>query len=88
MVKQSNIESYEQLTKFRGRLNISRNNPKKFTYGTIIENAEEIIKDTEYTFCVYRVGVGKSYCHKVNDDNYEIENIPLRDGYDSVYMES
>jgi hypothetical protein len=87
MVKQSNIEHFEALTKIRGKLNISKNNPKKFTFGTIIENAEDIMKDTEYTFCVFRVGVGKSYCHKMQQDE-GIENITLKDGYDSVYLEN
>jgi len=87
MVKTSNIDEFEQLTKLRGKLNISKSSPKKFTFGTIIENAEDIMKDTEFTFCVFRVGIGKSYCHKMQQDD-SIENIPLKDGYDSVYLEN
>jgi hypothetical protein len=45
------------------------------------------MKDTEYTFCVFRVGIGKSYCHKMQQDE-GIENISLKDGYDSVYLEN
>lgn len=87
MVKQSNIEHFEALTKLRGKLNISKNNPKKFTFGTIIENAEDIMKENEYTFCVFRVGIGKSYSYKMQTDE-GIENIQLKEGYDSVYLEN
>lgn len=53
------------MTRQRGQLAISSNRPKKFTYGTIIEDAGELISDSELTFCVYQVNVGKSYCHRV-----------------------
>ena len=87
MVTPSNLERLQALTKLRGRLNISKDRPKKFTFGTIVENADDISQDTEYTFCVFRVGVGRSYCYK-RAPGEEIESIPLRDGYDSVYLES
>lgn len=67
-------------------MNISKNAPKKFTFGTIVEKAEDISQDTEYTFCVFKVGVGKSYCHKYTPGE-DIESIPLKDGYDSVNLE-
>jgi hypothetical protein len=90
MVKESNLDHFEALTKQRGRLNISKNNPKRFTYGTIVEDAAEISSDSEFTFCVFRVGIGKSFCHKMPADQaaQDFENIPPRDGYDSVYLES
>ena len=64
MVTDENQDDLENLTKLRGRLNISKNNPKMFTFGTIIEDAEAISVDKKYTFCVFRVGVGRSYCRK------------------------
>ena len=71
---------------FRGRLNISRNSPKKITFGSIIDDASLINEDLEYTFCVFKAFVGKSYCH--NKRVYEDYNsIPLKDGYDSVYID-
>ena len=84
MVTPANRDHFETLTQLRGRLNISKNSPKKFTFGTIIENADELSADTEYTFCVFRIGIGRSFCHPMSED---IENIPLKDGYDSVYLE-
>ena len=87
MVTPSNLERFQALTKRRGGLNISKDRPKKFTFGTIVENPDDIMQDTEYTFCVFRVGVGRSYCYR-RAPTEEIENIPLRDGYDSVYLES
>lgn len=87
LVKPEQQEQYEALTKVRGKLNISKNNPKQFTYGTIVEDPRDIKDNSEYTFCVFRVGVGKSYCHKVEKDE-AIESITLKDGYDSVYIEN
>ena len=37
----------------------------KFTYGTIIEDSDDLSTDTEFTFCVFKVGIGKSFCHKL-----------------------
>ena len=68
-------------------MDISKNNPKCFTFGTIIEDADEISQDMEYTFCVFRVGIGKSYYQKVEPGD-DIDQIQLKDGYDSVYLES
>ena len=87
LVKPEQQEYYEALTKVRGKLNISKNNPKMFTYGTIVEDPKDIKDNSEYTFCVYRVGVGKSYCHKMEKDE-SVESITLKDGYDSVYIEN
>ena len=87
MVTPANLERFEALTKFRGRLNISRNEPKKFTFGTIVEDADDLSQDTEYTFLVFKVGVGKSYCHKTAPGE-NAESIPLKEGFDSVYLEN
>jgi hypothetical protein len=84
MVTPANREHFETLTQLRGRLNISRTSPKKFTFGTIIENAEDLMADTEYTFCVFRIGVGRSYCHPAVE---EVESIALKEGFDSVFLE-
>ena len=43
------------------RLNISKQSPHLFTYGTFIKSVEQISVDQVYTFCVFRVGIGKSY---------------------------
>jgi hypothetical protein len=41
----------------------------------------------DYTICVFRVGVGKSYVHKYNEAD-GLESIPPKEGYDSIYLES
>ena len=87
MVTPANAERLDQLTQTRGRLNIPKGNPKLFTFGTIIEKAEDLSEDTEYTFCVFRVGVGKSYSHKLSPDEI-MESIPPKDGYDSINIET
>ena len=62
MVTKQNVREYEELLKFKGRLNISKSNPKKFTFGSVIDSAGAIGQDTEFTFCVFKVEIGKSYC--------------------------
>jgi hypothetical protein len=68
-------------------LNIPKGNPKLFTFGTIIDKAEDLSEDTEYTFCVFRVGVGKSYSYKPGPDE-AYESIPPKEGYDSIAIET
>ena len=68
-------------------MNIPKGNPKLFTFGTIIERAEDLSEDTEYTFCVFRVGIGKSYVYRPNPDE-PLESIPPKEGYDSVNIEN
>jgi hypothetical protein len=46
-----------------------------------------INEDLEYTFCVFKAFVGKSYCYKKRADE-DYNSIPLKDGYDSVYIDS
>lgn len=87
MVTSAKVDDYEALTKQRGRLNITPAKPRLFTYGTIIEDPEQLSSEGEYTFCVFRVGIGKSFCHKKEADE-GFENIPLREGYDSTYLEN
>jgi hypothetical protein len=70
-------------------LNIPKGNPKVFTFGTIIERAEDLSEDTEYTFCVFRVGVGKSFCYKPTDEEIKApEGILPKEGYDSINLEN
>ncbi len=40
-----NLEEYEALTKLKWRLNISKTNPKKFTFGTILQDASFFVDD-------------------------------------------
>ena len=87
LVTKQNEDHYEKLTKFKGKLNISQNNPKKFTFGNIIDDANAVSEDTEYTFCVFKIAVGKSYCKKL-EPGERPENIELKEGYDSVYYEN
>ena len=35
LVSQSNLDEYENLTKLKNKLNISKGLPKKFTFGSI-----------------------------------------------------
>jgi hypothetical protein len=68
-------------------LNISKDQPAKFTFGTIIKNADDLSQDFEYTFLVFKVGIGKSYSYKMSQgENYE--QIKLKDGFDSMYLEN
>lgn len=60
-------------------------------FGTIIATADQISEDEEYVFCVFRAVIGKSYCHKLkdsNDDEDSWKEVPLKDGYDSIYLEN
>ena len=70
------------------RLNISRTNPRVFTFGSTLkdEDAAQITEDREYTFLVFRVSVGRSYCHKLQPAEVP-EEVPLQDGFDSVYID-
>lgn len=88
MVTASNIDKIERLTNNRfGKLNISCYEPKLFTYGAVIENSDELSMDTEFAFCVYRVGIGRAYCHKLSHDE-KWENIKEKPGYDSIFLEN
>ena len=86
-VSQSRINHYESLTGRSGKLNISKKKPKKFTYGTIIEDADEISSESDLVFCVYKVAVGRSFCYKLQPGEVP-ETIPLKQGYDSMYLDS
>jgi hypothetical protein len=57
-----------QLTKSRDRLNIGKTNPRRFKFGTIIENPDDIAPTKDLTFCVFRVGIGKSYVHNLHEE--------------------
>ena len=43
LVTNKNSEKLDVLTQTRGRLNIPKGNPKVFTFGTIIDNAEDLV---------------------------------------------
>ena len=63
MVTSYNAGELDGLLAKRGRLNISRTKPKKFTFGSIISDPKLISEEREYTFLVYKVNVGQSYVH-------------------------
>ena len=44
LVTQDNTQKLEDMVMARGRLNIPKNNPKIFTFGTIIERADDLVK--------------------------------------------
>jgi len=81
-----NQQKLEQLIKKDKRLNISRTNPKIFTFGSTLEDAKSIAEDHEYYFLVFKVTVGKSYYHKLQKDE-KPEEVPPKEGFDSVYIE-
>ena len=56
------------LAKVPSRLNISKTAPKRFKFGTIIEKPEDIGLGQELIFCVFRVGIGKSYIHNLHEE--------------------
>ena len=61
--------------------------PKIFQYGSIISNADDLVQTSEdYTFCVYSVAIGNSFCLKI--DNRGVEGVEKKDGYDSIYLEN
>lgn len=49
-------------------MNISKASPKRFKFGTIIENPEDIGGDNYLTFCVFRVGIGKSFVYNLKPE--------------------
>ncbi len=56
-----------------------------FKVGTIIDNAEDLQENTLYTFYLFKLAVGKSFCYnKARNGNLDI---PLPPGYDSIYLE-
>mmetsp|Transcript_3370 Transcript_3370/g.2329 ORF Transcript_3370/g.2329 Transcript_3370/m.2329 type:complete len:152 (+) Transcript_3370:92-547(+) len=64
---------------------ISPDKPKLFKAGTIIESADELQENVLYTFYMYKVAVGKSYCYNKGRNNNL--DIALPPGYDSIYLE-
>jgi hypothetical protein len=93
LVTSKNADKLDALTQNRGRLNIPKGSPKIFTFGTIIENAEDLVEAQNegpgYTICVFRVGTGKSYVHKYIDEEIgSVDSIPPKEGYDSIYLEN
>ena len=67
LITKNNITDIDNLTKLRGRLNIHENDPKLFTFGTIIDfdsNMHDIRENKKYYVCVYKVGIGRAYWYK------------------------
>lgn len=73
-----------------GGLPISQSKPKVFTAGAIVDNPEDLNESQMYWFYLFKVVVGKSYCHRRREDEKKAEDfgkINLPPNYDSVYME-
>lgn len=78
-----------------GGLAIAPGKPKVFTAGAIIENPDDLYEGQMYWFYLFKVVVGKSYCHRRREEEKksaatssdEYSKIPLPPGYDSVYLE-
>ena len=50
-------------------MNIGKLNPKRFKFGTIVENPKELEDElADYMFCVFRVGIGRSYIQNIKPD--------------------
>lgn len=45
LVTAENKEMYENLTKTKGKLNISKNSPLHVKFGTIIDSADQLAED-------------------------------------------
>ena len=61
-----------------------------FTAGAIIENPDDLYEGQMYWFYLFKVVVGKSYCHRRKDEDKKSDDfsrIPLPPNYDSVYLE-
>jgi hypothetical protein len=39
-----------------------------FSYGAVVENADELQEGQVYWFYLFKVVVGKSYCHRRRDE--------------------
>ena len=59
-ITEENLNYFENFEK-QNRLNFSKQNPKRFIFGTIINNAVDIVENKLYTFAVYKIFVGRSY---------------------------
>ena len=62
--------------------------PRRVACGSIIESVDELSQDSnDFTFCVYRVKIGKSYCHKLENGEL-IDKVGRKAGFDSIYLEN
>ena len=69
---------------------ISPGKPKVFTAGAIVDNPDDLLEGQTYWFYLFKVAVGKSFCHRRREDEKkqdEYSKIPLPPNYDSVYLE-
>ena len=60
LITDENLNYFENFRK-KNQLNFSKQNPKRFIFGTIINNADDIVENKLYTFAVYKIIVGRSY---------------------------
>jgi hypothetical protein len=73
-----------------GGVSIMPGKPKIFTAGAIIENPDDLVEGQSYWFYLFKVVVGKSYCHRRKEEDKKFDDfskIPLPPNYDSVYLE-
>lgn len=63
-----------------------KDKPRMFTSGTIVESAEELLENIHYNFFLFKIVVGKSFCYQ-KQQNERIEDLKLRENYDSLYLE-
>ena len=60
LVTDENLNYFENF-KRKNLLNFSKHNPKRFIFGSIINNSDDIEENSLYTFAVYKIIVGRSY---------------------------
>ena len=70
-------------------LDITPAKPRLFTAGTIIEKPEDLQENQLYTFYLFKVVVGKSYCTKAIHPEDYANSRPFESlNYDSIYLEN
>ena len=47
---------------------ISPGKPKVFTAGAIVDNPDDLLEGQTYWFYLFKVAVGKSFCHRRRED--------------------
>ena len=73
----------DKISKNQGMIFNSAKGGQEFTVGSIINKASELPADTQITFFLFKVVIGRAYCHKGKEAP---QNCP--EGYDSVYLEN
>jgi len=54
LITDENLNYFENFRK-QNQLNFSKQNPKRFTFGTIINSADDIVENKLFTFAVYKI---------------------------------